>query len=76
MNRVRNNVAKKQKGINPELENAIAQMLVAVMSDPMASITDKTKVLDRALKLEAIKLKLSDDEWGSGFGMDDEDDKD
>jgi hypothetical protein len=46
------------------------------MNDPMASITDKTKVLDRALKLEAIKLKLSDDEWGSGFGMDDEDDKD
>lgn len=69
-------MTKKQKGINPELENAIAQMLVAVMSDPMASITDKTKVLDRALKLEAIKLKLSDDEWGSGFGMDDEDDKD
>jgi hypothetical protein len=69
-------MAKKQKGINPELESAIAQMLVAVMSDPMASITDKTKVLDRALKLEAIKLKLSDDEWGSGFGMDDEDDKD
>ena len=69
-------MAKKQKGINPELENAIAQMLVAVMSDPMASITDKTKVLDRALKLEAIKLKLSDDEWGSGFGMDDEADKD
>jgi hypothetical protein len=69
-------MAKKQKGINPELENAIAQMLVAVMSDPMASITDKTKVLDRALKLEAIKLKLSDDEWGSGFGIDDEDDKD
>ena len=42
-------------------------MLVAVMADPMASITDKTKVLDRALKLEAIKLKMSDDEWGSGF---------
>jgi len=57
-------MAKKQKGINPELENAIAQMLVAVMSDPMASITDKTKVLDRALKLEAIKLKLS--RWMSG----------
>lgn len=69
-------MAKKQKGINPELENAIAQMLVAVMSDPMASITDKTKVLDRALKLEAIKLKMETDDWGSGFGMDDEDDKD
>jgi hypothetical protein len=69
-------MVKKQKGINPELETAIAQMLITVMNDPMASITDKTKVLDRALKLEAIKLKLSDDEWGSGFGVDDEDDKD
>ena len=69
-------MAKKQKGINPELESAIGQMLIAVMNDPMASITDKTKVLDRALKLEAIKLKMETDDWGSGFGMDDEDDKD
>jgi len=69
-------MAKKQKGINPELETAIAQMLITVMNDPMASITDKTKVLDRALKLEAIKLKMETDEWGAGFGMDDEDDKD
>ena len=66
-------MAKKQKGINPKLEEAIGQMLVAVMSDPHASITDKTKVLDRALKLEAIKLKMSDDEWGSGFNVDDDD---
>jgi len=67
-------MAKKQKGINPDLEDAISKMLKAVMTDPMASITDKTKVIDRALKLEAIKLKMSDDEWGSGF-VDDEDDK-
>jgi len=50
-------MAKKQKGINPKLEDAITQMLAAVMTDPHASITDKTKVIDRALKLEAIKLK-------------------
>jgi hypothetical protein len=68
-------VAKKQKGINPDLESAISTMLKAVMVDPMASITDKTKVIDRALKLEAIKLKMSDDEWGAGFAVDDEDDK-
>jgi hypothetical protein len=49
-------MAKKQKGINPDLEEAISNMLKAVMVDPMASITDKTKVIDRALKLEAIKL--------------------
>lgn len=63
-------MAKKQKGINPDLEDAISTMLKAVMLDPTASITDKTKVIDRALKLEAIKLKMSDDEWGSGFGDD------
>jgi len=68
-------VAKKQKGINPDLEQAISDMLKAVMSDPTASITDKTKVIDRALKLEAIKLKMSDDEWGSGFGAVDEEDE-
>ena len=68
-------MAKKQKGINPDLEQAISDMLKAVMSDPTASITDKTKVIDRALKLEAIKLKMSDDEWGSGFGAVDEEDE-
>jgi hypothetical protein len=68
-------VAKKQKGINPDLEEAISNMLKAVMVDPMASITDKTKVIDRALKLEAIKLKMSDDEWGAGFNNVDEEDE-
>jgi len=67
-------MAKKSKGINPELERAISKMLTDVMmEDSKASITDKTKVIDRALKLEAIKLKMSDDEWGSGFDVDDDD---
>jgi hypothetical protein len=66
-------MAKKQKGINDELEQAISKMLREVMLDSEASITDKTKVIDRALKLEAIKLKLSDDEWGSGFNIDEDD---
>lgn len=68
-------MSKKQKGINPDLESAISALLRETMSDPTTSITDKTKVLDRALKLEAIKLKMSDDEWGSGF-LSDEEDKD
>ena len=66
-------MAKKQKGINPDLEAAVSKMLKEVMADPMASITDKTKVIDRALKLEAIKLKMSDDEWGAGFSVDEDD---
>ena len=66
---------KKEKGINPDLEKAISDLLVATMADPEATLTDKTKILDRALKLEALKAKFSDDEWGSGFlGNDDDDD--
>ena len=44
------------------------------MSDPTSSITEKMTVVDRALKLEALKQKADMDEWGSGFlhGDDDE----
>ena len=65
---------KKEKGINPELEKHINQLLTVVMNDETASITEKMKVVDRALKLEQLKAKISDDEWGSGF-MDSEDDE-
>ena len=60
-------MAKKGKGLNTELEEAVAQLLREVMADPTASLTDKTKVIDRAINLEKIKQKISDDEWGSGF---------
>lgn len=60
-------MSKKIKGVSPELEQAIGQLLKEVMNDPTASLTDKSKVLDRALKLEQIKQKISDDEWGKGF---------
>ena len=66
---------KKEKGINSDLEAAINKLMAQVMTDPEASITDKMKVIDRALKLEALKMKDSDSEWGSGFGLDDDDEK-
>ena len=65
-------MSERQKGINPELEQAISQLLKATMSDPMASLTDKTKILDRALKLEQLKARITDDDWGTGFAMDDD----
>ena len=65
---------RKKTGINPDLEAAISKLLAEVMADPEASLTDKSKIIDRALKLEAIRLKASDAEWGSGFMNDDEDD--
>jgi hypothetical protein len=64
---------KKQKGVNPELEKAIAQLLSEVMSDPTASLTDKCRVLDRSINVEKLKQKLSDDEWGAGFINTDDD---
>lgn len=67
--------SKKAKGINPELENAINKLMKEVMADTTATITDKMRVLDRALKLEQLKMKDADSEWGSGFGLDDDDDK-
>jgi hypothetical protein len=65
-------MSRKTKGLNPELEDAVNTLLKQVMNDPTASLTDKTKVLDRALKLEQIKQKISDDEWGKGFYNEDE----
>jgi len=62
-----NPMSKKSKGVNPELEDAIAKLLKEVMHDPLATLTDKCKVLDRAINVEKLKQKISDDEWGSGF---------
>lgn len=67
---------KRERGINPELEKAINQLMVKVMVDPQASLTDRVKVLDRAIKLEALKLKQQDDDYGTGFFNTDDDDDD
>jgi len=48
--------------------------LEMTMNDSEASLTDKMKVIDRSLKLEALKLKVSDDAWGAGFLDDDDED--
>jgi hypothetical protein len=62
----------KTKGINPLLEQGINDMLRQVANDPEMTITDKTKVWDRALKLEAIKAKLNDEGWGAAFAQEED----
>jgi hypothetical protein len=52
-------MSKKTKGINPELEQAINSLMTSITNDPTATITDKMRVIDRALKLEQLKLKDS-----------------
>ncbi len=64
----------KERGISAELESAIGELLKQIMSDPTATLLDKTRIIDRAIKLEALKLKEDTDQWGAGFldGKDDE----
>jgi hypothetical protein len=61
------------KGINPDLEAAISKMLKEVLNNPETSLIDKMRVIDRALNLEKIKQKVSDDQYGVGFLTDDTD---
>lgn len=61
-------MGKKRKNVvNSDIEEYISDLMLAIKNDAEASLTDKMKVLDRALKWEAIKLKAEDDAWGSGF---------
>ena len=61
-------MSKKSTGLNPDLQDAVAKLLREVMADETASLTDKCKVIDRMVNIEKLKQKISDDEWGSGFG--------
>jgi hypothetical protein len=60
-------MAKKDKGINPDLEKTISQLLKDVESGVIDDVDTKLKVIDRAINLEKIKQKINDDAYGSGF---------
>jgi len=65
-------LSKKTSGINPDLEKAVSDLLKAVMLDASVDLEVKLKVIDRAMNLEKIKQKMSDDAYGSGFLTEDE----
>ena len=57
-------MAKKSSGINPDLEKAISELL---KNSSEQDIDIRLKIIDRAINLEKLKQKVSEDEWGSGF---------
>jgi len=59
--------AKKGSSVNIDLEKSISKLLKEVMTSTEATLTDKMKVIDRAIKLEALKQKVQDDSYGRGF---------
>ena len=65
-------MSKKSSGINPDLERAVSDLLKAVMLDASVDLEVKLKVIDRAMNLEKIKQKMSDDAYGSGFLTEDD----
>ena len=65
-------MSKKNNGINPDLEKAISDMLKQSMNDPSVELEAKLKVIDRAINLEKLKQKVSEDDWGSGFATSDD----
>lgn len=68
-------MAKKEasKGVSAPLKNAIGKLLKDVMDkDSTHSLTDKVKVIDRALKLAAIEAKLGDEGFGKAYATDHE----
>jgi hypothetical protein len=65
-------MAKKDKGINPDLEKTISQLLKEAESGAIEDVELKLKIIDRAINLEKIKQKINDDGYGSGFFSGDE----
>ena len=62
----------KKNGINPDLEKAISDLLKQSMASDEVDLEQKLKIIDRAINLEKLKQKVSEDEWGSGFATPDD----
>ena len=60
--------------INTALENFVTD-LMKTANDAKTPLEDKLKILDRALKLEVLKLKVKAGTMGSAFDEGSEDDE-
>ena len=60
----------KKESLMEDLEVQIAKLIKDTMKDPSATLTDKTKVLDRGLKLAQIIAKIDDPSGNAGFADD------
>lgn len=66
---------KPPKGVNPDLDSFISDMLKEAKDDAEMSLLDKLRIVDRALNLEKIKAKITDDDWGTGFNAPDDEEE-
>lgn len=68
----------KKAGISQALLDLFDKAVKSVKDD--TPLEDKLSILDRGIKLEALKHRLQDEDWGKGFdqlgGNDDDDGSD
>ena len=60
-------MAAKKTDLMDEIEKNITKLMKETMNSSETSLTDKAKVIDRALKLAQIKAKIDDDGDTGGF---------
>lgn len=59
-------MAQASKKVSKDLED-LMKVLIDEAKKTNTSLADKLKIADRALKLEIVRAKLDDKEWGSDF---------
>ncbi len=64
-----------EKALNDELKEVTRRHSVGhdKAGEFVYSSVERMRVIDRVLKLQSIKLKASDPEWGAAFGAGDDD---
>lgn len=54
-----------KKAISSQLTDLYAKVVKGVKDD--TPLEDKLAIIDRGIKLEVLKHKLQDEDWGKGF---------
>jgi hypothetical protein len=57
----------KKVSIDPALTRFVSALMEKATSDEAMSLDDKLSILDRGLKLEALKQRLKDEQYGGDF---------
>jgi hypothetical protein len=57
----------RKPSVNSELESIVADLLKEASGSKIMPLDDKLAIIDRAMKLEVMRLKAAEDAMGSGF---------
>ena len=61
----------KPSSINPDLESLLKQLLRDAKQNIEMPLDEKLSIIDRSMKLEALKMKALDDTFGKDYDLGD-----